>query len=82
MRVSRKKLDVLRAQAGFRTWSDFAQACGIFRQQFYLVMGGRTDPHLSTLNKIVNALRARGLEVSVDDILEEDEEKAEAPAVT
>ena len=73
MKVSRKKIDVLRAMAGYRNWTELSKAAGLRRQSLQRVLDSGHDVRLSTMEKLIYALRQRGLDVGLDDIIEEDE---------
>ena len=82
LRLSRQKLDIYRAQAGFRNITELAQAAGVKRYSIYKLLspkarGGMT---VETVAKLAAALRSRGVDVRIDDLLEEEEKNIEAPA--
>ena len=79
MKLSRDKLDILRAQARYRSWTELARAAGMHRQQLYKVLNDGDDLLLSTMEKLIYALRQRGLAVGLDDIIEEEDETPVAP---
>ena len=52
------------------TMTELAQEIGISRPHMYKIAAGKTDFKISAVTGIIAALRRRGFEMEVDDLLE------------
>ena len=81
LRLNRQKLDIYRAQAGFRNITELANAAGVSRYNIYRLMSPKARGMMvETIANLAAALRSRGVEVGIDDLLEiEEDETPVAP---
>lgn len=70
-----------RREAGY-TQEELAKLIGRDRQSIARIETGRQKPSLGTVQRIVKAFRAKGIELSADAFLEQDADEVEFPAPT